>query len=182
MLEFPFQRFPFAAFTLHGVVLGHWLITPMKVAPPEKRVNICQHLKNGFFELMNTAPTAAARPPIPSTGTRLPRPPTAAAATRKGWSGSLWKTFYTRQHHHLKFVLEQLALPKTAPPPMITELGSTPLQLLAQASVFPSESWKKHSGSKSWRSSSWPCRCRCCRHTPPLTVVYTHPRRYLWRL
>ena len=35
------------------------------------------------------------------------------------------------------------SLPRTALPPMITELGSTPLQLLAQASVFPYESCKK---------------------------------------
>ena len=103
MLKFPFQRIPFAAFTLHGVVLGHWLITPMKVAPPEKRVNICQHLKNGYFELLNTAPTAAARPPIPSTGTRLPRPPTATAAARKGWRGSLWKTFYSASPPQISF-------------------------------------------------------------------------------
>ena len=35
--------------------------------------------------------------------------------------------------------------PKTAPPPMITEFGSTPLQLLAQASFFPFESCKRQS-------------------------------------
>ena len=174
MLKFPFQRFPFAAFTLHGVVLGHWLITPMKVAPPEKGLISANTWKlvtfnfwTQYLQQLQDLRSQALEQDCRDLQQQQ-------QLLEKGEEEVYEKPFI--QHHHLKLVLEHLALPKTAPPPMITELGSTPLQLLAQASVFPSESWKKHSGSKSWRSSSWPCRCRCCRHTPPGQTVCIHPR------
>ena len=141
MLKFPFQRFPFAAFTLHGVVLGHWLITPMKVAPPEKGLISANTWKlvtfnfwTQYLQQLQDLRSQALEQDCRDLQQQQ-------QLLEKGEEEVYEKPFI--QHHHLKLVLEHLALPKTAPPPMITELGSTPLQLLAQASVFPSESWKK---------------------------------------
>ena len=64
-------------FTLHGLVLGHWVI--MRAVPPIRKWLIT----TVYFRTIDTTPAAAARPPIPRTGMRLPRPPTVAAAVKK---------------------------------------------------------------------------------------------------
>ena len=61
----------------------------------------------------------------------------------------------------------------TAPPPMITELGSTPRQLLAQARVTPFTSCgSRYNGVASMLS---PCIGRCCRRILPEKVTDTGP-------
>ena len=51
----------------------------MRAVPPIRKWLIT----TVYFRTIDTTPAAAARPPIPRTGMRLPRPPTVAAAVGK---------------------------------------------------------------------------------------------------